>query len=130
MYTALATDLLLGKEGASERYLGTVPTTAMKMVGSKDVKVDSQTKEEAHHPIFDCVVKGDKESIIREVKKEVEAGEKPSAVIEKYLIPGINQWENITTTKSIFSTVDRGSNAMKEANGVFRTAASGQYKKG
>ena len=82
MYTALATDLLLGKEGASERYLGTVPTTAMKMVGSKDVKVDSQTKEEAHHPIFDCVVKGDKESIIREVKKEVEAGEKPSAVIE------------------------------------------------
>lgn len=116
MYTALATDLLLGKEGASERYLGTVPTTAMKMVGSKDVKVDSQTKEEAHHPIFDCVVKGDKESIIREVKKEVEAGEKPSAVIEKYLIPGINQVGEYYDNKKYFlPQLIAGANAMKEA---------------
>lgn len=116
MYTALATDLLLGKEWASERYLGTVPTTAMKMVGSKDVKVDSQTKEEAHHPIFDCVVKGDKESIIREVKKEVEAGEKPSAVIEKYLIPGINQVGEYYDNKKYFlPQLIAGANAMKEA---------------
>lgn len=116
MYTALATDLLLGKEGASERYLGTVPTTAMKMVGSKDVKVDSQTKEEAYHPIFDCVVKGDKESIIREVKKEVEAGEKPSAVIEKYLIPGINQVGEYYDNKKYFlPQLIAGANAMKEA---------------
>lgn len=116
MYTALATDLLLGKEGASERYLGTVPTTAMKMVGSKDVKVDSQTKEEAHHPIFDCVVKGDKESIIQEVKKEVEAGEKPSAVIEKYLIPGINQVGEYYDNKKYFlPQLIAGANAMKEA---------------
>ena len=116
MYTALATDLLLGKEGASERYLGTVPTTAMKMVGSKDVKVDSQTKEDAHHPIFDCVVKGDKESIIREVKKEVEAGEKPSAVIEKYLIPGINQVGEYYDNKKYFlPQLIAGANAMKEA---------------
>ncbi len=116
MYTALATDLLLGKEGASERYLGTVPTTAMKMVGSKDVKVDSQTKEEAHHPIFDCVVKGDKESIIREVKKEVEAGEEPSAVIEKYLIPGINQVGEYYDNKKYFlPQLIAGANAMKEA---------------
>lgn len=116
MYTALATDLLLGKEGASERYLGTVPTTAMKMVGSKDVKVDSQTKEDTHHPIFDCVVKGDKESIIREVKKEVEAGEKPSAVIEKYLIPGINQVGEYYDNKKYFlPQLIAGANAMKEA---------------
>lgn len=116
MYTALATDLLLGKEGASERYLGTVPTTAMKMVGSKDVKVDSQTKEEDHHPIFDCVVKGDKESIIQEVKKEVEAGEKPSAVIEKYLIPGINQVGEYYDNKKYFlPQLIAGANAMKEA---------------
>ena len=116
MYTALATDLLLGKEGASERYLGIVPTTAMKMVGSKDVKVDSQTKEEAHHPIFDCVGKGDKESIIQEVKKEVEAGEKPSAVIEKYLIPGINQVGEYYDNKKYFlPQLIAGANAMKEA---------------
>ena len=116
MYTALATDLLLGKEWASERYLGTVPTTAMKMVGSKDVKVDSQTKEEAHHPIFDCVVKGDKESIIQEVKKEVEAGEEPSAVIEKYLIPGINQVGEYYDNKKYFlPQLIAGANAMKEA---------------
>ena len=116
MYTALATDLLLGKEGASECYLGTVPTTAMKMVGSKDVKVDSQTKEEAHHPIFDCVVKGDKESIIQEVKKEVEAGEEPSAVIEKYLIPGINQVGEYYDNKKYFlPQLIAGANAMKEA---------------
>lgn len=116
MYTALATDLLLGKEWASERYLGTVPTTAMKMVGSKDVKADRQTKEEAHHPIFDCVVKGDKESIIGEVKKEVEAGEEPSAVIEKYLIPGINQVGEYYDNKKYFlPQLIAGANAMKEA---------------
>ncbi len=116
MYTALATDLLLGKEGASERYLGSVPTAAMKMVGAKEVKADSQTKEEAHHPIFDCVVKGDKESIIREVKKEVDAGEEPSAVIEKYLIPGINQVGEYYDNKKYFlPQLIAGANAMKEA---------------
>lgn len=116
MYTALATDLLLGKEWASERYLGTVPTAAMKMVGSKGVKADSQTKEEAHHPIFDCVVKGDKESIIREVKKEVNGGEEPSAVIEKYLIPGINQVGEYYDNKKYFlPQLIAGANAMKEA---------------
>ncbi len=116
MYTALATDLLLGKEWASERYLRTVPTTAMKMVGSKDVKADSQTKEEIHHPIFDCVVKGDKESIIREVKKEVDGGEEPSAVIEKYLIPGINQVGEYYDNKKYFlPQLIAGANAMKEA---------------
>ena len=108
--------------------MGTVPTTAMKMVGSKDVKVDSQTKEEAHHPIFDCVVKGDKESIIQEVKKEVEAGEEPSAVIEKYLIPGINQVGEYYDNKKFSPTVDRGSQCHERSHGVFRATASGRQK--
>ena len=124
MYTALATDLLLGKEGASERYLGTVPTTAMKMVGSKDVKADCKTKEEAHHPIFDCVVKGDKESIIREVKKEVDAGEE-----RKISDPGHQSGGRVLRQQKVFpATTDRGSQCHERSHGIFRTTASGRQK--
>ena len=116
MYTALATDLLLGKEGASERYLEAVPATAVKVVGTKEEKQDVDTKQKEVHPIFSCVVKGDKESIIEEVKRAIDAGVQPADIIEEYLIPGINQVGTYYDNKKYFlPQLIAGANAMKEA---------------
>lgn len=43
------------------------------------------------HPVFRAVLKGNKDSIIDEVKKTLNTGTKPDAVINDYLIPAINE---------------------------------------
>lgn len=117
MYTAFASDLLLGKEDASERYLSAVPTTAMKMTRSDAAtQKTEQMAEKKEHPIFECVVKGDKASIVSCVKKAVEEGEHPSDIIETYLIPAINRVGDYYDQKKYFlPQLIAGANAMKEA---------------
>ncbi len=115
VYTAFATDLLLEKNGASDRYLATVPAAAAKTeMGKAGGPVEE--KKEAVHPIFDCVVKGDKEGILSEVKKEIDGGANPADLIEKYLIPGINRVGDLYDQKKYFlPQLIAGANAMKEA---------------
>ena len=43
------------------------------------------------HPVFRAVLKGNKDSIIDEVKKTLGTGAKPDAIINDYLIPAINE---------------------------------------
>ncbi|MDD6194342.1 MAG: homocysteine S-methyltransferase family protein [Lachnospiraceae bacterium] len=117
MYTAFATDLLLGKEGASERYLSSVPTTAMtfsKADQAADVK--QEAFGEKNHPIFECVVKGDKTNVVAYVKDAIAEGTEPADVIEEYLIPAINRVGEYYDTKKYFlPQLIAGANAMKEA---------------
>lgn len=117
MYTAFASDLLLGKEDASERYLSAVPTAAMKMTRSDAAtQKTEQMAEKKEHPIFECVVKGDKASIVPCVKKAVEEGVHPSDIIETYLIPAINRVGDYYDQKKYFlPQLIAGANAMKEA---------------
>lgn len=48
-------------------------------------------QKEMDHPVFHAVLKGNKDSVIDEVKKTLAAGTKPEAVINEYLIPAINE---------------------------------------
>lgn len=117
MYTALATDLLLGKAEASERYLSSVPTAAMTFAKKEELAATKQeeTKEETH-PIFDCVVKGDKANVVAHVKQAIDEGKEPSDVIEEYLIPAINKVGEYYDNKKYFlPQLIAGANAMKEA---------------
>lgn len=117
MYTAFASDLLLAKEGASERYLEAVPAVAMKMTkADAGSSKKEQAEEKKEHPIFECVVKGDKASIVSCVQKAIEEGMHPSDIIETYLIPAINRVGDYYDQKKYFlPQLIAGANAMKEA---------------
>jgi 5-methyltetrahydrofolate--homocysteine methyltransferase len=66
--------------------------------------------------VFKAVLKGNKETIIDEVKKQLAAGDKPDAVINQYLIPAINEVGELFNRKKYFLPQLIGSaNTMKLA---------------
>jgi 5-methyltetrahydrofolate--homocysteine methyltransferase len=74
---------------------------------------DAATKENA---VFQAVLKGNKGTIIDEVKKQLAAGDKPDAVINDYLIPAINEVGELFNRKKYFLPQLIGSaNTMKQA---------------
>jgi 5-methyltetrahydrofolate--homocysteine methyltransferase len=116
MYTAFATDLLLDKESASERYLGAVPTAPLTMSSTISQTEKKEAQTENLHPIFDCVVKGDKDAITSYVQQALDQEKEPAAIIEDYLIPGINRVGDLYDQKKFFlPQLIAGANAMKEA---------------
>jgi 5-methyltetrahydrofolate--homocysteine methyltransferase len=112
MNTAFASDLLLGKEEAAERYIKRVTErpivigSANKQVGTNtgtvtnggqektDAKADSSNKKETasvQNTIYDAVVKGNRKGIVALVEKEIESGKEPGSIIDLTLIPAINE---------------------------------------
>jgi 5-methyltetrahydrofolate--homocysteine methyltransferase len=86
-----------GKESASESAMGT----------------DSAVKDNA---VFKAVLKGNKGTIIEEVKKQLAAGDKPDVIINQYLIPAINEVGELFNQKKYFLPQLIGSaNTMKMA---------------
>lgn len=87
MNAAFATDMLLHKNGSDIRYI--------ERMNSLDDKVEQpaagESGQSAHHPVFECVLKGNKGSVITEVDRALDAGERPSAIIDNHLIPAINE---------------------------------------
>ena len=68
------------------------------------------------NPIFQAVLKGNKGTIIDEVKKQIDGGEKPDAIINQYLIPAINEVGELFNQKKYFLPQLIGSaNTMKMA---------------
>lgn len=88
---ALASDLLLNKENADLAYInGVCPAkVSSSRPGQAGVSPDSAGADR-EHPLFSAVVKGKGEIITELVRRELEAGEKPAAVIDTHLIPAIN----------------------------------------
>ena len=114
MYTAYAADMLLNKESATDRYLDGVP--AGNLTVSAQEKAVAEKKEEKLHPVVECVVHGNKDSIVAEVKKELDAGVEASAIVNEYLIAGINLVGKYYEEKKYFlPQLISGANAMKEA---------------
>jgi 5-methyltetrahydrofolate--homocysteine methyltransferase len=75
--------------------------------------IDAATKENA---VFQAVLKGNKGTILDEVKKQLAAGDKPDAVINQYLIPAINEVGELFNRKKYFLPQLIGSaNTMKQA---------------
>ena len=123
MNTALASELLLGKEGAAQRYIGGVrkskiqekPVTDSEKEVSKAKQSENtefyvncgvasgneQTRRSGRdydagrqvekHDIFVAVLQGNKREIIDLVKKELDKGTLPAEIIDKILIPAINE---------------------------------------
>lgn len=108
---ALATDLLLNKEGADLHYIenvkplsmsagaaATVGKSADNIAGTggvtgtngKNRKNGTQSKTE-HSKLYEDVLKGNKRTIIEDVKAYIADGNSPQSVIEEHLIPAINE---------------------------------------
>jgi 5-methyltetrahydrofolate--homocysteine methyltransferase len=74
---------------------------------------DSAVKDNA---VFKAVLKGNKGTIIDEVKKQLAAGDKPDMIINQYLIPAINEVGELFNQKKYFLPQLIGSaNTMKMA---------------
>ena len=103
MNAAFASDLLLAREGSDIRYINRMNMLQEKYAGQerviapvKKAAADSgrneiQTAKEAHSAIFEAVLKGNKGTIIDEVKAALSDGAKPDEIINDHLIPAINE---------------------------------------
>lgn len=97
MNTALASDLLLGKEEGAKRYIDNVVEIKVQVSDKKDRNLNSskkdisQEKNEEKSDIYQAVLKGDKKDIIRLVKAEISRGSSPGDIIDMALIPAINE---------------------------------------
>ena len=104
MNTALAADLLKGKEEADVRYINRVtskPVTISSDKNSNPVfnkegqekgarKALSEGNQSDIHPIFEAVVKGNKRTIVELVQSSLEEGNTPNYILDSLLIPAIN----------------------------------------
>lgn len=90
MNAAVASDMLLHKEGSDIRYINRMNQRAQKEAPVTDNAASAGTLEPTN-PVFDCVLKGNKGNILKEVDKALAAGEEPGAIINGQLIPAINE---------------------------------------
>lgn len=88
MNVAVASDLLMNREEADIRYIDRVSKRKFTMT-AVETKNGSSEKEQMH-PVFEAVVKGNRKGIVEIVKKAIEEGFKPNALIDDILIPAIN----------------------------------------
>lgn len=101
MNAAFASDLLLARTESDIRYIERMNMLSEKYAGQERVFVpvnkvaagdDAKTEaKENKSAIFEAVLKGNKGSIIDEVKKALTDGEKPNDIINNHLIPAINE---------------------------------------
>ncbi len=85
--------------------------------GANDAEAEPGiSKKVQEHPVFKAVLKGNKGTILDEVKHAIEAGEQPDALINEYLIPAINEVGELFNQKKYFLPQLIGSaNTMKMA---------------
>ncbi len=95
MNAAFASDLLINKEGADVRYIENVKpvTTAAESVRARrgTEPLIEEKSGGAHSRLYENVLKGNKRTMVEDVKSFLEQGGNPSSVIEEHLIPAINQ---------------------------------------
>lgn len=95
---SLASDLLLAKKGSDDNYVGgVVPIAVGQSAVSSKNSVDIQGS-----PIYVDVVKGNKSTIIDNVKKAIAEGDNPQDIIDNDLIPAVNKVGELFEQKKYF----------------------------
>lgn len=135
MNAAFATDMLMNKDGSDLRYINRAMLYSKKkeeeeaklaekyanMAGLENLDKGQNgaadgTEKGQIDPVYKAVLDGDKESIVELSKVKVENGQDPSAVINDYLIPAINEVGKLYDEKKYFlPQLIASANAMKEA---------------
>ena len=101
MNAAFASDMLLHRPESDIRYIERMNKLAEEKAGYETVLVKKEKQETksgeasaadgAENPVYTAVLKGNKGSVIDEVKHVLDAGIKPDTIINDYLIPAINE---------------------------------------
>lgn len=99
MNAAYASDLLLNKEDADIRYIENVKAVTVGggnvalHTASADGKQSKEIKEvtSARSKLYENVLKGNKRTMIEDVKAFLSEGNEPQTIIEEHLIPAINE---------------------------------------
>ncbi len=115
MNAAYASDLLLNKEGADVRYIENVkpvtlgggsPATAPKNSdGVGQVQAEGGVNAlsgKMHSKLYDNVLKGNKRTMVEDVKTFIAEGNAPQTIIEEHLIPAINEVGELFDKKKYF----------------------------
>lgn len=98
MNAAFASDLLLNKEGSDVRYIENVKplyvaggqgTVSSNAPAKQDE--DKAAGKENHSKLYENVLKGNKRTMVEDVKEFLAQGNAPQSVIEEHLIPAINE---------------------------------------
>ena len=116
MFTALASDVLMNKEGATEKYIANVHELSVTSapVATDKSKKNERDSQDASDPVTDCVIKGNKTKIAECIKDALDKGVKPKDIIENSLIPGINKVGDLYDKKKYFlPQLIAGANAME-----------------
>ncbi len=89
---ALASDLLLNKPGADLNYIGGVASARISADKPASGRKGKEGEEEANQNLlYTAVVKGKESQVVELVKRELAQGERPAEIIDRHLIPAINQ---------------------------------------
>lgn len=126
MNAAFSSDMLLNRPDSDIAYINRMNDLAEKKSQYETVVVKKQadslgtdngnTSEKQKDAVFDAVLKGNKGSIIDEVKKFIADGTKPEEIINNSLIPAINEVGELFNKKKYFLPQLIGSaNTMKHA---------------
>ncbi len=121
MNAAYASDLVLAKEESDVNYINnvkalTVTTGAVAQAGQTAQAAGQNSSASTGKPVFDCVVSGNKRSIVEEAKKLISAGKTPKDIIDNELIPAITRVGELFEEKKYFlPQLIAGANAMDTA---------------
>lgn len=99
MNAALASDLLLAKEDAENAYVEQVVPV---LSDARQTEAGQARDEIAGSKIYMDVVKGNKASIIEDVKAVLESGTSPQDIIDSDLIPAVNKVGDLFERKKYF----------------------------
>ncbi|MDE7366824.1 MAG: homocysteine S-methyltransferase family protein [Lachnospiraceae bacterium] len=102
MNAAFASDLLLNKEAADVRYIERMNTHATSVVVTATNKNGGNGPDQNRPPIYEAVMKGNKERIIERVEAELQNGTTPETIIDTILIPAINEVGDLFNKKIYF----------------------------
>lgn len=136
MNAAFASDMLLNKEESDIRYInrmnflaekydgmehvwvpaGTKPVAAKSAPEGKKASSDGAAGKAAKSSVYEAVLKGNKSTILDEVKKVLADGVEPEEIINGHLIPAINEvGELFDKQKYFLPQLISSANAMKVA---------------
>lgn len=100
MSLAYASDLLLNKEESDIRYIDRMAKIKAAQTGDAAAPAAGQAPESPG--VMQCLLKGNKKTILQEVKRELAEGKEPDSIINSELIPGINEVGDLFEKKIYF----------------------------
>lgn len=132
MNAALAADLLMNKAGSDLAYIQRMQSYEQKQekvrqepkkqentkssADTESVKLSDAQMQIRSNAVYQAVLKGEKGSIVQYAEKELLQGMKPEQVIDRFLIPAINEvGELFNRQKYFLPQLISGANAMKAA---------------